>query len=72
VQVVARPWPAAQSVRCGEVLQGAPMRVGGCTGQGVRGGGSPTRPGVDGVAEHGSGGDDSARNPVSSDVLGGQ
>jgi hypothetical protein len=48
------------------------VRVGGCTGQGVRGGGSPTRPGVDGVAEHGLGGDDSARNPVSSDVLGGQ
>jgi hypothetical protein len=52
VRVAAQPWPAARPVRSGEVRRAerAPMGMGGCARPGVRGRGSPTRPGVDGVA----------------------
>jgi hypothetical protein len=52
MRVVARPWPAARPMRCGVVrrTERAPMGMGGCTRPGVRGRGSPMRPGVDGVA----------------------
>jgi hypothetical protein len=55
-RVAARPRQVAQPMKCGEVPRGAPVGMGGCARQGVRGGGSLTRPNIDGVAEPGLGG----------------